>query len=351
MLTFKQLRIIGCNGRNIFKMKRINWIDWTKVVAIIFVVFGHVPQERGNFLIGYICSFHMPLFFMLSGLLAKPNANMRTDVVKQWHALIKPYLLYNLLFYPYWVVRFLLENRNDFVFSDIIIKPFLGVLFLQIDTPISCRVNGVTWFLAALLVMRMLMNLFCQYKKAFVFQIISAFFVLIIYDIFQKYNLFNNLFMVGFLKCYPFYVGGYLLKKHLCYSKSSLLNNATVALCFYVISLILYFYPQSDILAIRMSMSWLIALTGSFAVIFTCRLLDGFSNTTLVRLSSGTIVIMGLHWMFIGTINYAVEKCFAISDVVYEWYAAVLLTLTICVAIYPLIFLFQRYCPALLGKR
>lgn len=60
---------------------------------------------------------------------------------------------------------------------------------------------------------------------------------------------------------------------------------------------------------------------------------------------------MGLHWMFIGTINYAVEKCFAISDVVYEWYAAVLLTLTICVAIYPLIFLFQRYCPALLGKR
>ena len=50
---------------------RLNWIDWAKALAIIFVVYGHTPAEKGDFLHNYITSFHMPLFFFISGFLTK----------------------------------------------------------------------------------------------------------------------------------------------------------------------------------------------------------------------------------------------------------------------------------------
>jgi fucose 4-O-acetylase-like acetyltransferase len=46
---------------------RINWIDWAKAFAITFVVFGHIPEERGSILINYIVTFHMSLFFFILG--------------------------------------------------------------------------------------------------------------------------------------------------------------------------------------------------------------------------------------------------------------------------------------------
>jgi fucose 4-O-acetylase-like acetyltransferase len=57
---------------------RLNWIDWAKVIAISFVVFGHIPQVSGSFPQHYIVTFHMPLFFFISGYLTKKellNAN------------------------------------------------------------------------------------------------------------------------------------------------------------------------------------------------------------------------------------------------------------------------------------
>ena len=77
---------------------RINWIDWAKVIAIFFVVFGHTPQERGDFLITYICTFHMPFFFMLSGFLSKGSTDTESNLRKHWHTLIIPYFFYNLIF-------------------------------------------------------------------------------------------------------------------------------------------------------------------------------------------------------------------------------------------------------------
>ena len=55
------------------KTTRIEWLDYMKGVAILIVVMGHVvkevgePSAFGNVII--VCE--MPLFFMLSGILAK----------------------------------------------------------------------------------------------------------------------------------------------------------------------------------------------------------------------------------------------------------------------------------------
>lgn len=54
-------------------MKRIEWIDVLKGLAILLVVMGHVCQMRfpisGKWLADIIYSFHMPFFLFLGGVI------------------------------------------------------------------------------------------------------------------------------------------------------------------------------------------------------------------------------------------------------------------------------------------
>lgn len=47
--------------------KRIESLDIAKGIGILIVVLGHVLRTDDVFLKKFIFSFHMPLFFMLSG--------------------------------------------------------------------------------------------------------------------------------------------------------------------------------------------------------------------------------------------------------------------------------------------
>jgi len=53
------------------KNKRIEWADTLKAIGIFFVVLGHnvLPAEMYK----YIFSFHVPLFFFISGYLFFPE--------------------------------------------------------------------------------------------------------------------------------------------------------------------------------------------------------------------------------------------------------------------------------------
>lgn len=59
--------------------KRIEWLDFAKGFAIVLVVFGHAveyifPENTGNSIVHMIIySFHMPFFFMLSGIVFFDN--------------------------------------------------------------------------------------------------------------------------------------------------------------------------------------------------------------------------------------------------------------------------------------
>lgn len=62
----KHLKRLKCTDR-----MRVDWIDLTKGIAIFLMVCGHtgLPGALSN----WIWSFHMPLFFLMSGLLYKTD--------------------------------------------------------------------------------------------------------------------------------------------------------------------------------------------------------------------------------------------------------------------------------------
>ncbi|WP_370972479.1 acyltransferase family protein [Enterobacter wuhouensis] len=70
--------------------KKFIYIDNLKAIGIILVVIGHIfPRQN----IDVIYLFHMPLFFMLSGFLYKPQ-DISSYVLKKAKRIILPYLLF-----------------------------------------------------------------------------------------------------------------------------------------------------------------------------------------------------------------------------------------------------------------
>lgn len=71
--------------------KRIDWIDALKGIGIILVVLSHTTNG-GEVLRTLIFSFHMPLFFMISGYLFKPNLRFVKFSFKIFKSLVIPYI-------------------------------------------------------------------------------------------------------------------------------------------------------------------------------------------------------------------------------------------------------------------
>lgn len=74
--------------------ERIEWIDAIKGLGIILVILGHmtIPQIARLF----IFSFHMPLFFFVSGWLFKNNFT-KAWCLKKCDSLLIPYALYGII--------------------------------------------------------------------------------------------------------------------------------------------------------------------------------------------------------------------------------------------------------------
>lgn len=100
------------SATNIPNSNRIEWIDAAKGIAIILVVLGHFISAN-SFLNRFISSFHMPLFFTLSGIfvIKKLDVNFKAHFSNRFRRLIIPYLLFGL---------FLLQPFNWIYFHFII---------------------------------------------------------------------------------------------------------------------------------------------------------------------------------------------------------------------------------------
>lgn len=74
--------------------ERMEWADIAKGI-VFFVIMGHMPSIPEEIKL-WIFSFHMPLFFYLSGYFAKPeNLTVKVFILKKAKQLLIPYLVYS----------------------------------------------------------------------------------------------------------------------------------------------------------------------------------------------------------------------------------------------------------------
>lgn len=133
---------------------RLRWADILKGIAILFVLLGHTPGTPVA-LKNLIYSFHMPLFFVLSGFLARPEsfdrafgAFLRGNVRR----LVVPYFLFSVVSYPIWVASVAFGKEGvDAPYW----KPLLGTLYGN-GTDTYLVHNVALWFFACLFVTEIL---------------------------------------------------------------------------------------------------------------------------------------------------------------------------------------------------
>lgn len=125
---------------------RIVSIDIAKAIAITLVVYGHVASNSCP-LKSYVLSFHMPLFFILSGIFLKGRGintwqDYLTVIRKRFTQLIIPYFLWACIYMP--------TNLSNLE----------GVIYGSWITLKQSSTSSALWFLVALFCAILIVHLF-----------------------------------------------------------------------------------------------------------------------------------------------------------------------------------------------
>ncbi len=136
-----------------------DWVDTLRAIGIVLVVLGHTLGISEG-LDKYIYSFHMPLFFFLSGLVLKPTrlSQPYIELIQHyWQRLLLPYLLFSLITYLPWVLatrRF----GSDAVLGVEVWRPVIGT-FYGIGVDGWLQHNAMLWFFPCLFVLHLIFRL------------------------------------------------------------------------------------------------------------------------------------------------------------------------------------------------
>lgn len=142
--------------------KRIHWLDAAKGFLMILVVLGHYPHEMPFPLIQYIYWFHMPAFFLLSGIFFKEVHSLKEangTLTKRFMQLLFPYFFFLLAITT---VRYSIElatlNFDWRWYAEDFLKILIGGRFAR-------GAYGVIWFITTLYFSYVIFTFLTLYTK------------------------------------------------------------------------------------------------------------------------------------------------------------------------------------------
>lgn len=189
------------------KEQRINWVDMAKGYGMLLVIFGHMGDfGKYDFIIQWVFSFHIPLFFFLSGFCFKIADKFKTFFMKKVYSIIIPYFCLGLIMVLFLIFedwrkgRFELSHELNYFLELVIQRRFLTIWFL----PVLLFVNLLFFFAVKYLkknkylaVLSGLCLIFGWFLSNYLYGICKA----------CPWNI-DAVFMA-----FPFFFGGYYLKQ------------------------------------------------------------------------------------------------------------------------------------------
>lgn len=337
--------------------KNFLWVDYTKFIAIYFMIVGHL-LDKGSHFYNLMYLFHMPLFFILSGYLYNQKSKMENYLKIFWGLLI-PYLLYQFLFLPIRIIDlYFMEGAN-------IINSFFACLkgifqAATISNPTYIIVCGPCWFIMVMMQLRFIFNFVGINNKS----IVTLIFLSIIIS---KYLICKNILLICCLNCtliaIPYFSLGLLLRfNNINYEK---FNSKIFVFLFtitgvFFLNLLLKYNGLIKIsrplehtsLHPSLLVMYLGGIIGSYMLIlFSCLkkrylgFIDCISKNTLFIIFAQEVCIFILKLLkfsqYIDNINITLLKFLFICCLGF-------IILFIC---YIFIKFFEKYFPIILGKR
>lgn len=341
---------------------RISWVDTIKFIGLFCVVLGHIlTAKAGNAsLIVWVYSFHMPLFFCVSGYMDTPSS-VSVSLRKSMRGLLIPYAFYYLMMYGYWLVVSFGKKALDF--SDLnewLVKPLLGgFLGCGYDTAFTKMTCIPLWFLMALFICRILFQVLCRLTRSRSGVMLSCMVVLCLGFAMIRGMKFEYSFNFdSALMALPFYVLGFLFRNS--YIEKSLFDNAVhirnVALGLVFFALAVFFSHLNgrvDLASFCFGRSVVLFYFSGFGCIFAfvifARMFHVGFPCPIISVVKGGIAIMAIHiavysWFFV-----AVERIFhrPIGNISSAF--ASMVTIIVLVIALPIVVFLRKAFPKLSG--
>lgn len=333
-------------------MDRICWIDWSKAIAVCTVVFCHLPQPSDLFYFRYLQAGIITVFFFLSGYLKKDRGSIRANWRKYWYSLILPYLLYNLVFLPYWVLRFYIEQGSIPTGADIM-RPVVGALLLEHSSSFCEPLNGPLWYVPAILILHVLTDCFHRSRHRYLIMILLCVASFFLYYVYRHFPSHYSLTPMGLVRRLPYYYLGYVMGRRQLFRETRFQHDLAGCVGFFLLSVLIFSWHLHELrLLPHIALFYPFNLCFLFFLLYGCKLAGSYAPRWIVNLSVGTLAVIGLHWMVMGFFSHALFPFLGIPwHIGMPWYQALLLTALIVAAIYPVIVIGKRKIPLLIGKR
>lgn len=337
---------------------RIEFIDIAKGIGIFLVVFGHL-NTGVQFSRVLIYSFHMPLFFFLSGIFIshKSVLNAFKNIVK---SLYLPYFVFILFDFLLLFIIELMHNRLGFSFIiDDLLKPATGLSLPMLNSPI--------WFLFSLFFIKFIYSLIEQVNKTSLRNAIIAVIVLLCVSFVFFCDRISIDIRNSFTCAVPgfiFFSLGHWLKKYVCslntlVSKHIIVFNLS-ALSALVVLIVLAnkngIVDMYQLLFANQFIYFINSLLGIFVVliisvdIFIYKNRFSKINDIITFYGQNSLIVLLTHYYVTRKAFPLVFKFLHLSDFLYNLLTEIVLFILTLAIMYPVILIFNKYLYFLIGK-
>ena len=335
--------------------ERLIWIDWAKAMAVCCVVFCHLPQSQEWFYYRFLQANIITIFFFISGYLKKDYGSDKANWQKYWNSLILPYLFYNAIVYPYWLVKFYMLNGS---MPDLFqaMRPIFGAILFEHENIFCEPLNGPLWYIPAILFMHITIDL-CS-KTRYLHQIMISLCILsvILYAANKYYYFAPNLTPMGILRRLPYYYIGYVFGQKQLFRDVNNCNDLIGCItCIFISILFFHWHLQvfrAGLHVLHIALFYPANIGFLFGFLHGCKLLNNCRLQVITNLSVGTLAIIGLHIVAITFTNFILSFYFRNNGIVcFYWYEATLISIAIVAGLYPIILIGLKHRSILIGKK
>ena len=331
---------------------RLQYLDVCKGMGILLVVLGHIFLTNPARV--WIYSFHMPLFFFLSGYIFFYNktTNFKEFIFKRFKVLIIPYFAFASVWYVYWLVA---ERKLRPESLDINpLKPLIGI-FYGVGSETGLVFNIVLWFLPCLIITEIIFYLITKNiknnKNIFIILFTNSIigYLISIYLDF-KFPWGINIMFTSIV----FYGVGYFFHKSNLENKITSVQERLFIVILLFINVISAFINKSvDMNFLNLGNYFLYYISAISGLLFLYLISKKIQHVKwLSFLGKNTLVIMCIH----DPIKRVVIKIVSIfvnlpSEVIRDstFYSIICLFIIMIISI-PIIYIANRYTPFVLGK-
>lgn len=277
---------------------RILYLDTAKVIAMFLVVFAHLFSTYSQTRL-FIYAFHMPFFFLISGVFHK--GNRKINIIDPFWKLLVPCAFYSLVY-------ILLCPLFEAVINRINITNYINeVCFLIKKTVVALKSSGdmanvPCWFLISLYTCRVCMDAILKLNKIYL-QVIVLMSILAIAMRFHLPLFGNSTAMI-----LPFYYAGYMLHDKLMSLKyKKQYNYIIVVTCVLSVGMSLLnnrvsvhgFMFGSLPYHLNVLVFYINASMGSMALLLLSLIISLKHCEWISVLATALLPIVGLQWLFI----------------------------------------------------